>query len=261
MLNKQYDELKRNTIIIAIANVGSRAINFVLAPMYSYYLSTEQYGTMDLIVTAIGLITPLVCLDIYEATFRITSDKNSDKRIVFSSSFLFTIGLTIIVLGIIFLVTYDSMIISIALLGAALESNIGVLSQFARGIGKMKIFAFSGIANSLIIFLLNIFFLVILQHGLYGWAIGYLVAKFLVCIFLFVAINGWKFFSIKKISKSFYIEAFKYALPLIPTTTMWWIMNVSDRYMILYYIGASANGIYAVANKLPALLSIFENNF
>ena len=48
MASKQnYSELKRNTIIIGISNLGSKAISFVLAPMYSYYLSTSQYGTIN----------------------------------------------------------------------------------------------------------------------------------------------------------------------------------------------------------------------
>ena len=42
---------------------------------------------------------------------------------------------------------------------------------------------------------------------------------------------------------------------------MWWIMNASDRYVISILVGVSATGIYAVANKLPALLSVFENVF
>ena len=84
---QNYNDLKRNTIIIGISNLGSKAISFVLAPLYSYYLSTTQYGTMDLITTMVGLVMPLLCWDIYEATFRFSSDKKYDASIVFSSSF------------------------------------------------------------------------------------------------------------------------------------------------------------------------------
>ena len=83
---QSYNELKRNTIIIGISNIGSKAISFILAPLYSYYLSTSQYGTMDLITTTVGLIMPLLCLDIFEATFRFASDKKYNDKVVFSSS-------------------------------------------------------------------------------------------------------------------------------------------------------------------------------
>ena len=48
-MNNSYKELRRNTLTIAIANLGSKIIAFLLAPLYSYYMTTSQYGTMDLI--------------------------------------------------------------------------------------------------------------------------------------------------------------------------------------------------------------------
>lgn len=42
---------------------------------------------------------------------------------------------------------------------------------------------------------------------------------------------------------------------------MWWIMNVSDRYMLAYFIGTAATGIYSVSNKFPNIMSSFENVF
>lgn len=74
-MDSNYKELRRNTIIIAIANMGSKLIMFILAPLYSYYMNTAEYGTMDLISTTVGLLVPVLCLDIYEATFRFSSDK------------------------------------------------------------------------------------------------------------------------------------------------------------------------------------------
>ena len=81
-----YKQLKRNTLIIAIGNLGSKAIAFVLAPLYSFYLTTSQYGTMDLITTTVGLVMPFFCLDIFEATFRYSNDKEYDENKVISSS-------------------------------------------------------------------------------------------------------------------------------------------------------------------------------
>ena len=81
-----YRNLRKNTLIIAVANIGSKAIAFILAPLYSYYLTTTQYGTMDLITTTINLIVPLYCLDVYEATFRFSSDYGYDPGKVLTSS-------------------------------------------------------------------------------------------------------------------------------------------------------------------------------
>jgi O-antigen/teichoic acid export membrane protein len=52
-----------------------------------------------------------------------------------------------------------------------------------------------------------------------------------------------------------------YSIPLIPNAFAWWINNASSRYFILYFIGVSANGLYAVANKIPSLLSVLNSIF
>lgn len=262
--SRQLNELKRNTIIIAIANLGSKAISFILAPLYSYFLTTSEYGTMDLITTTAGLVMPLICLDIYEAAFRFASDDNYDEKTVFSSSF--SLSFTFSILAVIIVSVLKAFfnipdLVTFSIYASAIDANYMVLSQFARGRGRMKVFAFSGVVNSLFTLGFNAIFLILMRLGLYGWMVTYIIAKLIACVYVFVRIRAWKSFSLKCISKDFYKEAIKYGLPLLPTTSMWWVMNASDRYMIALFIGTAANGIYAVANKLPALLSVFENIF
>lgn len=262
--SQNYNELKRNTLIIGISNLGSKAISFILAPLYSYYLSTSQYGTMDLITTTAGLIMPLLCLDIYEAAFRFASDKKYDDKTVFSSSFSLSFLmslLAIIVVGALNIFINIPAVVSFSILSAVVDANYQVLSQFARGQNRMKVFALSGVINSVVLFASDILFMVLLRYGLNGWMIAYIIGKVIACLYVMWAAKIKSCFSFRSISKTFYKEAVKYALPLLPTTSMWWVMNASDRYIITLYMGTAANGIYAVANKMPSLLSVFENIF
>ena len=52
-----------------------------------------------------------------------------------------------------------------------------------------------------------------------------------------------------------------YCVPLIPTAVFWWIMGVSDRYLVKWFVGSDANGIYAVAYKMPTILTILATVF
>ena len=45
--SSKLSELKKNTLIIGIATFGSKAISFILAPLYSYYLTIWYYGLGD----------------------------------------------------------------------------------------------------------------------------------------------------------------------------------------------------------------------
>ena len=40
-----------------------------------------------------------------------------------------------------------------------------------------------------------------------------------------------------------------------------WVMKVSDRFVITMFMGLSANAIYAVANKIPSLLTLAQTTF
>ena len=65
----------------------------------------------------------------------------------------------------------------------------------------------------------------------------------------------WLYLDRKAIDKSTAKEMVKYSLPLVPNNISWWILSVSDRQIIHSFMGAAANGIYAMANKIPALYS------
>lgn len=52
-----------------------------------------------------------------------------------------------------------------------------------------------------------------------------------------------------------------YCVPLIPTAVFWWIMGVSDRYLVKWFVESDANGIYAVAYKIPTILTILATVF
>ena len=62
-MNK-YVELIRNTGIIAIGKMSVQILNVLLLPIYTKYLSTEEYGQADLILTYVTLFLPIISLQV-----------------------------------------------------------------------------------------------------------------------------------------------------------------------------------------------------
>ena len=56
-------------------------------------------------------------------------------------------------------------------------------------------------------------------------------------------------------------ELLDFSIPIVPSSIALWVVNLSDRLVIIYFLGASSNGIYAVANKIPALYNSAYNIF
>ena len=61
--------LVKNTIIITIGKICTQLITFLLLPVYTALLSTEEYGTVDLLNTLVSLCLPIVTFQIEQALF------------------------------------------------------------------------------------------------------------------------------------------------------------------------------------------------
>ena len=262
-MDNKYKELRRNTLIIGVANLGSKAISFILAPLYSYWITVEQYGDMDLIISTVLLLTPVVCLDIYDATFRFASDSKYDNRTVLSVSLLFSFPCVALcaVISVVSALILGNHLLAFSSIYLALNLIESAVQQYERGRNHLVIFAISGITDSVVLLLFNLVFLIGLRMQITGWIISVILAKLIACGFLMVKSDCIRTFSLSSVRKDAVTDMLRFCIPLLPNTMMWWIMNLSDRYMIKIFVGAAATGLYSVANKIPNILSIFENVF
>lgn len=73
-MNK-YNKLVSNSVIFAIGNFSSKLITVIMLPFYTSYLSQSDYGQIDLMITTIALLLPLLTLNIVEAVIRFSLDK------------------------------------------------------------------------------------------------------------------------------------------------------------------------------------------
>jgi len=133
--------------------------------------------------------------------------------------------------------------------------------NFARAINKVKIFAIAGILGTVIIAASNILFLVVLHKGVQGYLLSIIISNTVVIVYLMSMIGIAHRIKIKYVDKKLVISMITYSIPLIPNAFSWWINSSADRYFILAFIGASANGIYAVASKIPSLLNLINQIF
>lgn len=266
-MNNKYKKLVGNSALFAIGNFGSKLISLLMVPLYTHQLTTEQYGTVDLILTTINLIIPFLTLELGQAAMRFAIDSKSViesrklyynviKYIEWASVLLF---LTIPILY--FLNIFKSYILLFVILLIVTISNV-ILGQLVRGLGYIKEFALNGIIQTIIVVVSNIVFLVILNFKVEGYLLSMILGNLLSNIYLFVISKGFNVVSKSELkSTSLLKRMVQFSIPLIPNTTIWWIINGATRYFILFFLNSSANGLYAVANKIPTIISTVGNIF
>lgn len=263
----KYKNLLNNSIIFAIGSFGSKFISFFMVPLYTYALSTNDYGVVDLMTTSINLLLPFVTLSIEQAVIRFVMNKTNIRqdREIISTSFYFVLAVatSVSVLGILF--TYFtnmlkgySILFFIFLIVSSIQT---VFAQYSRGIKKIKEFAINGIIQTVIIASLNVLLLLYFNMGIRGYIVSLIVSNLISIIYLYYIVEGYKKISVKLIDYKSLRKMLVYSVPLIPNYTMWWLVNNSTRYIILVFIGASGNGLFAVANKIPSIITMFTNVF
>ncbi|OJG98707.1 flippase Wzx [Enterococcus termitis] len=249
-------------MIFAIGNLGSKLISFIMLPLYTYKLTTEQYGTADLISTTVTLLLPVVTLSVFESVLRFAMDSESNKNKIFSNSLAVTffgnIFLFVLLLISIFL---DNRNLFFLLLLLMLQSVQSLLSQYAKAIGLLKEYAFNGILMTIVTSLMNILLLLIFDYGITGYLISIVITYVVSILFFSFKLDLRTIFNKNYIDYHYMKKMLVYSIPLIPNSIAIWFTNMVSRYFILFFLGASANGIFAVANKIPVLLTTLHSLF
>lgn len=253
-------ELIKNTLIIFIGRFCTQFISFLLIPIYTYNLSTSDYGYIDVVQTYISLIIPILLLRLDSSIFRFLIDARKDKneqKVIISNSafFIFSQNLIFIIIFFILNCFFHFKYALAILLNGILMSISSILLQIARGIGKNIDYSIASIIAGITTIILNIFFIIVLGYD--GSSILYAtaIANLLCSLYLIFRNKTYKLINVKNIKKQKFKDMLRYSLPMIPDGLSWWIVNVSDRTIITFVLGAAANGIYAISSKFSNILS------
>lgn len=260
----RYEKLVGNTLIFAIGSFSSKLLVLLMMRYYTEILSPAQYSVADRITSTANLLMPFVMLSVNEAVIRFAMDKSQRKSAVF------TTGLVTVFEGFAVFLLFTPLLARIEMLSGyvwllAIYVLFGMLksvtAQFVRAIGLVRLFVMDGFVATATTILFNILFLSAFGMGIDGYVLATVASNVLSVLGLFITARLWRFVKIRQRVPHLRRDMLRYSIPLIPTTMFWWITNVSDRYVVTYFCGEAANGLYAVASKLPNLLTIVSSIF
>lgn len=257
-------KLAKNTLIYAIGNFGSKVLAYVMVLVYSYYITPEDLGYYDVVLTTISMIQPLVIFQINDGVFRflVDSDKNQQNAIV--GNVLKFLCITTVASELIFAVFCGFVNVRYAVwIGLLLFATIffTLMQDVIRGFGLNKEYAAYGVLNSIVMLVMEVVGLIVLRMGVQALFVSK-VCAYGVCIITMFARHRELLQALReKISKKVLGPILKYSAPLVPNTICWWVVNSSDRYIILFALGAAHNGIYSMSTKFPTILTMVTSIF
>lgn len=258
--------LINHTILYAIANFGSASLNFIILPFYTRYFHPEQFGLWDLALTTITLLTPFVTLELMSAIYRwlIEEDKFEKQKTIISTG-LAQILKQLVIVNFVAVIVF--VIISFPYQWLALcFLNVNVLSIFllqcSRALKRNVLFATLSLLQTIIVIGTNLFLLLVFKLGIESFFYTNILAGITIIVIAWIGLGFNKFIKFKNaVSHTLLKKFLAYSIPIIPAAASWWIMTMSDRWIIAIFLGAYENGIYAIALKIPAVLLMINTVF
>lgn len=262
---KETNRLLRNTGIIAIGNLSTKAISFFLLPLYTAILSTHEYGVIDYIITLSMFCVPCISFLMDEAIFRFLIDcKNKEeKSIIISNSFILVFIGIILFLVIIYpiLVYVKYKYIWCLILFVISDIIATMISALLRGTGRTDAFAVYNFISSTIQIILNVIFIAVFYWGIEGMLSAMIIGRVVATFVYIICLKLWQYINLKKINIPKIKEMLKYAIPLIPNRVSWLIINLSSRIVIMNIMTSGALGIYAISSKFANLMDMIYGFF
>lgn len=259
-------ELAKNTAILTFGKICTQFVSFFLLPLYTAILEPGVYGIADLFNSYIYLIIPLVSLMLDQGLFRFLLDCRDDsarqKKLL--TTVLGVNVITCIAYGVLFCLI-QPFIHSEYKIFLLIDVIINVITntflQFARGTGRNGIYSLESFLSAALVIVSNVILLAVLRMGAWGLFLSTVIGRSIALLVLILALRVWKYVDVRAYSKQTLKKLLFYSIPFIPNQLSWWVVGVSDRTIISWFLSVAANGIYSVANKFSSIYIMFYNIF
>lgn len=264
MLSSRAKALLSDIVAFMLSGASIKLFSFFMVPLYTYYLTTEDYAVADLVTLSIQLAIPLLTLSISDSVLRFGLESNPDKTAVLGTGFSITLFGTLVSLPICVIagiVSGDWWLGCFSCLLFFVQNMSNYFAAFFKCVNKTKQMAFISSVAGISIVLFNVVFIAGLHLGLHGYWLGNVFGNcFGLCLYL--VFGGWRVFNyVERLDSKVVRRLLTYSIPLIPNSLFWWINSSMDRFVLTALSTLSFVGLYSAASKIPQILTTVSGFF
>lgn len=260
-----------NSILYTVSSLLVKAFGFFLIPIYTNYLTTEQYGVVNLVSSLTNVATFIIGFSLYSAIIRFYSDFNQDsnKLKTFYSTillFIFSSGIgffclmfilkDILIKYVFIEFTYFPLLFvtSMSMLFISLHTvhqNILIVSQRGRKLTAVNLTTF------FIQITLNLLFLVVFDLRELGIILSILLVNLGYFAYLVFDLASQKLigftFSFKILK-----ESLRYSIPIMPHNLSTHIASLTSKLLINSNQSTSGVGLYSLGSQIGSVIDIVQ---
>lgn len=257
-----------NSAIYTIFNVLQRALNFFLLPLYTLYLTPEDYGITNVLVSACALLTFLLTFSLQasSARFHYKYSKNpglvkqiwgSNQIFVLCNSFFWVVFFCVLYKYTLKYLIGDNIpfypYALIAILNCSFSPIYLYFQTYLQTTQQAKYYVINNLSFFLTQLSLTVYFVV----GLHMKALGVIAAQLIVnIIFGIYAILSLRKYITYKFSSKILIRSLRYSVPLIPHNLSGWLNSMLDRIFINRIVNIANVGLYSVGYQIGSIVNL-----
>lgn len=245
------NSIKKEAIWYILATLVPMIFNFLRTPILTRYFTTDQMGTITIINTTFSYISMICFAWITTSIWRYYYKYKAIDIDILKSNINFLLIISIVIscaIAIFWAIlennNYLRLIIGLGLMNNTLMQSFNIYLVFSRLEGKAKTFSLVNIIISSGSFFILLFFTFGLKMGIETFFISSIIVEIIVLI-VYSIFNRHLFkINLSQVNLQIIKEIFKYGTfsSLIALNLL--ILTSSDRYIIQFFDGIEAVGIY-----------------
>ena len=263
-MTKNLQSVFSDSMIYWVGTMLSKMMGFFLIPLYTRFLSPEDYGVLELVALTTDLFAILIGAQISSAVFKLYHDEDDEKRkrqIISTSVVGVTVfsGLSFLILflnaellsTIIFDTNDNAELFRLMFIGYFFSVVQQVPLAYIRILDKSKLFVIVTLIQLFLMISMNVVFVAVYDLGVYGILLGTAIAftiTGLILVYQTLVYTGVHF------KLNIFNSAIRFSYPLIPATLAMFVINFSDRFFLNEYSTLNDVGIYSLSYKFGFLL-------
>ena len=256
----------KHSFIYGIGALLSKIVGFLMIPLYTRYLTTSDYGVLELLDLTSTIVSIFISMRIGSAVIRFyydSADELEQKKVV-STAYMatFVSALLVILFSQIFSIRLSSLIFDtnvydkyfkLVFMATALSLISSVPEAYLMARKQSIFYTIISLMTLSSYLIFNIYFIVFLKMGILGILYSSVITKIFnssVLSFYCITKNSL-FFSFTKFK-----SMLKFSLPLIPANVGTFILNYADRFILQKLATTAEVGIYALGYKFGYMLPV-----
>lgn len=249
----------RNSAMYSVVTLLQKSISFFLLPLYTAFLTPEDYGTVNVVLAVSSFMAVLIMMALNGAATRFHYKNNSEEyRKVLWGTVTTIVVVNSFAWGAVFFVFHRYLVdpfigevdfypfAVLALANTAITPLYILFQSYLQASQKAGHYSINTFSN----FLVQVSFAVLFIAHFRMGAVGMLLANVLTSLLFFIYVLITYIPHLKLcIDKSVARASFKYSLPLLPHQISLWSAGTIDRLFLNGIKGKAQTGIFSVSQQ------------